>query len=225
MRRRPCRHCETIIREAMISKAYITLIASRFVRCCYGGAAEPARRSRSCVYRATIPAARDNGRSSTIPAKAGIDAITTHYPADRWVPAFAGTAPKRSLILAAGMIFAIAMGAAMPGANAQQVLGWLELKPLPGRHVVQITGHALALETAAGLEFTMSVAREGGGGKSVSRQSGRIDLAPGESKSLSSTSINVEPGGDLTITLKILDRGQEVFGTVMTAKQADRQSL
>jgi hypothetical protein len=117
------------------------------------------------------------------------------------------------------------MGAAMTGANAQQVLGWLELKPLPGRNMVQITGHALALERVAGLEFMISVAREGSGGKSVSRQSGRIDLHAGENKSLSSTSINVQPGSDLTITLNILDRGQEVFSAVMTAKQPERQSL
>jgi hypothetical protein len=117
------------------------------------------------------------------------------------------------------------MEAAMTGANAQQAIGWLELKPLPGRHMVQITGHALALEKAESLEFTISVAREGGGGKSVSRQSGRIGLNAGEEKVLSSTSINIEPGGGLTVTLKILDRGQEVFSTVMSSKQTEKQTL
>ena len=113
----------------------------------------------------------------------------------------------------------------MNDANAQQVMGWLELKPLPGRNMVQITGHALALEKIAGLEFTMSVVREGGG-KSVSQQKGQIALDAGETKALSSASVNVGPGGTLTVTLKILDHGQEVFSTVMSsATHLDRQTL
>ncbi len=36
-------------------------------------------------------------------------------------------------------------------ANAQQPMGWLELKPGPGRNIVQITAHALSFEAAAGL--------------------------------------------------------------------------
>lgn len=103
-------------------------------------------------------------------------------------------------------------------ANAQGPMGWLELKPVPGRNIVQITGHALAFEKAAGLHFTLSVLRENRGSKSNSRQSGRIDLAAGETKVLSSASINVEPGDNLTIELKLLDHGQEVFSTVMSAK-------
>ncbi len=60
--------------------------------------------------------------------------------------------------------------------------------------------------------------RENRGSKSNSRQAGRLDLAAGETKVLSSASINVEPGDTLTIELKILDRGQEVFSTVMSGK-------
>jgi hypothetical protein len=121
--------------------------------------------------------------------------------------------------------FMIAAEAAMTGASAQQVMGWVELKPLPERNIVQITGHVLALEKAAGLEFTMSVEREGGGGKSVSRQAGQVGLDAGETRILSTASVSVVPGGTLTITLKIADHGQEVFSTVMSAKQPGRQTL
>ena len=121
--------------------------------------------------------------------------------------------------------FTIAAGAGMSGASAQQVMGWLELKPLPGRNMVQITGHALALEKIAGLEFTMSVVREGAGGKSISQQKGQIGLGAGETKVLSVASVSTSPGATLTITLKILDHAQEVFSTVMSAKPPDRQTL
>ena len=113
----------------------------------------------------------------------------------------------------------------MSGASAQQVMGWLELKPLPERNMVQITGHALALEKIAGLEFTMSVVREGAGGKSISQQKGQIGLGAGETKVLSVASVSAGPGVTLTITLKILDHAQEVFSTVMSAKPPDRQTL
>jgi hypothetical protein len=132
---------------------------------------------------------------------------------------------RRLLRLWAAAAFTIAAGAGMSGASAQQVMGWLELKPLPGRNMVQITGHALALEKIAGFEFTMSVVREGAGGKSISQQKGHIDLAAGETKVLPVASVNTGPGVTLTITLKIMDHAQEVFSTVMSAKPPDRQTL
>ena len=134
--------------------------------------------------------------------------------------------PGRRLLRLWGVAaFAIAAGSVMNDANAQQVMGWLELKPLPGGSMVQITGHALALEKIAGLEFTMSVVREGGG-KSVSQQKGQIALDAGETKALSSASVNVGPAGTLTVALKILDHGREVFSTVMSsATHLDRQTL
>ena len=92
--------------------------------------------------------------------------------------------------------------------------------------MVQIISHALALEKAAGFEFAMSVSRESRGSKSATRQAGRFDLSAGETKVLSSTAINIEPGDKLTVELKILEHGQEVFSTVMSATPApDRQTL
>jgi hypothetical protein len=98
-------------------------------------------------------------------------------------------------------------------------LGWFELKPVSGQNAVQIIGHAVAFEQVAGLDFTIGVQRENRGNKSNSRQAGRIDLAAGETKVLSSASINIEPGDDLTIELKLLDHGQEVFSMVMSTKR------
>ncbi len=111
-------------------------------------------------------------------------------------------------------------------ASAQTPMGWLELEPVPGRNAaVKITGHALAFEKVAGLEFIFSVRRENGGSKSSSRQAGRIDLSAGETKVLSTSSINVEPGDSLTVELKMLDHGQVVFSTVMSARAPGGQTL
>jgi hypothetical protein len=117
-------------------------------------------------------------------------------------------------------LFALALGLAATEANAQQVMGWLEVKPGQGRNMVQITGHALALEKAEGVDFALTVRRKAAGGQSESRQAGRISLGAGETKVLSSTALNVETGGNLTVELKLLQHGQEVFSTVMSAKPA-----
>jgi hypothetical protein len=50
----------------------------------------------------SIPDARSNDYFTIIPAKAGFHVITTHCPAETWVPAFAGTTPVRSFLLTLG---------------------------------------------------------------------------------------------------------------------------
>jgi hypothetical protein len=113
----------------------------------------------------------------------------------------------------------------MPEASAQQAMGWLEIKHSQG-HTVQIVGHALALEKAEGLDFVLSVIRKSGGSKSETRQAGKLSLSAGETKVLSSSAINIDPGDNVMVELKILDHGQEVFSTVMSAKPApERQTL
>lgn len=106
----------------------------------------------------------------------------------------------------------------MSAAHAQSTLGWLEVKPVPGRNLVQITGHAMTLEPVSGMEFALSLRRKNGGNSSNTRQTGRFDLAPGELKVLSTASINVEAGDELTIELKILDHGKEVSSATVSAK-------
>jgi hypothetical protein len=105
-------------------------------------------------------------------------------------------------------------------AQAQSPTAWVELKPVAGRNMIQITGHALALDAAGGMDFTLILRRKNKGNSSSTRQSGRFDLAPNETKVLSSTSINLEPGDELTIELKLLDHGAEVSSATVTSKSA-----
>ena len=111
-------------------------------------------------------------------------------------------------------------------ATAQSASAWIELKPVPGRNMVEIVGHALAMDTVGGLDFTFALRRQNKGNTSSIRQSGRFDLTGGETKNLSSTSINVEPGDELTIELKLLDHGTEVSSATLTSKSpASGQTL
>ena len=111
-------------------------------------------------------------------------------------------------------------------AHAQSVSAWLELKPVAGRNVIEVTGHALALDAAGGIDFMLTLRRQNKGNTSSTRQSGRFDLAPSETKVLSSTSINLEPGDDLTVELKLLDHGAEISSATVTSKRtASGQTL
>lgn len=130
--------------------------------------------------------------------------------------------PRRMLarMLGASALAFLAIAAEIAvtlAANAQQPMGWLELKPVPGRNAVQIVCHAIAFEAVSGVEFTLAVKRENRGNKSSTRQTGRIDLAAGESKMLSTTSINVESGDSISVEFKMLDHGAELFSTIMSA--------
>jgi len=124
---------------------------------------------------------------------------------------------RRVLALAAAA-FAIAGSLAMPEASAQQAMGWLEIRPAPGRNMVRIVGHALALEKAGVIGFTMSVRRVNrGGSQSESRQAGQVSLAQGETRELSMAATNFDPGDTLTVELRIMEQGQAVFSTTMSA--------
>ena len=103
-------------------------------------------------------------------------------------------------------------------ATAQSASAWIELKPVSGRNMIEVVGHALATDAVSGMDFTFTLRRQNKGNTSSTRQSGRFDLAPGESKNLSSTSINMEPGDELTIELKLLDHGAEVSSASVTSK-------
>ena len=103
-------------------------------------------------------------------------------------------------------------------ATAQSASAWIELKPVPGRNMVEIVGHALAIDTVGSMDFTLTLRRQHKGNTSSTRQSGRFDLIGGETKNLSSTSINIEPGDELTIELKLLEHGTEVSSATLTSK-------
>jgi hypothetical protein len=111
------------------------------------------------------------------------------------------------------------LGASIMGsAHAQSVTAWLEVKPLQGRGMVQITANALALERLGGLDFSFALRRQNGGNTSNSRQSGRFALAPSEPKVLSTTSINLQQGDELMIELKVLDHGREVSSATLSSR-------
>jgi hypothetical protein len=130
----------------------------------------------------------------------------------------ASSSRRRNWRLAA---FTFISGALMTGAaHAQSPTAWVELKPVAGRNMIQVTGHALALDAVGGMDFTLTLRRKNKGSNSSTRQSGRFDLAPNETKVLSSTSINLEPGDELTIELKLLDHGAEVSSATVTSKSA-----
>ena len=105
----------------------------------------------------------------------------------------------------------------MSAAHAQSASAWIELKPLSG-NVVQVTGHALAFDAVTGMDFSLSLRRQSKGNTSSSRQAGRFDLEASRSKVLSTASINVEPGDDLVIELKLLDHGQEVANAAVSSR-------
>ena len=103
-------------------------------------------------------------------------------------------------------------------ATAQSASAWIELKPVSGRNMIEVVGHALASDAVGGMDFTFTLRRQNKGNISNTRQSGRFDLAPGETRNLSSTSVNMEPGDELTIELKLLDHGTEVSSATVTSK-------
>jgi hypothetical protein len=112
--------------------------------------------------------------------------------------------------------FTFISGALMTGAaHAQSASAWIELKPVAGRNIVQVTGHALALGAVGGMDFTLTLRRRNKGSSSSTKQSGRFDLAPNETKV-----INLEPGDELTIELKLLDHGAEVSSATVNSKSA-----
>ena len=112
----------------------------------------------------------------------------------------------------------------MSTAHAQSASAWIELKPLPGGRMMQITAHALALDAVKGLDFSLSLRRQNKGNTSSTRQAGRFDLAAGDSKVLSTTSINVESGDELAIELKVLDHGDEVSSATLSSRPPSGKS-
>jgi len=69
------------------------------------------------------------------------------------------------------------------------------------------------------MDFSLSLRRQNKANSSSTSQSGRFDLAASESKVLSTTSINIEPGDELTIELKLLDNGKEVSRVTISSKR------
>jgi hypothetical protein len=100
-------------------------------------------------------------------------------------------------------------------AERTQVIGWIEIKPSPkGKDQIAITGHAQGLEKLTG-RFTLAISRSAKGNKSSTSQGGQFDVAAGESRALSNTTINVGPNDRLVIELTLFVDGQPVFATTL----------
>ncbi|ADP71298.1 hypothetical protein Rvan_2071 [Rhodomicrobium vannielii ATCC 17100] len=107
-------------------------------------------------------------------------------------------------------------------AHSQSAYGWIELKPVPGRNLLEITGRVLSPIPVNGAAFTLNIRRTNGGNVSTTKQAGGFDLSPNEDRALSSTSLNVEAGDELTIELKISANGKEVSRALLSIKGDDR---
>jgi hypothetical protein len=103
--------------------------------------------------------------------------------------------------------------AAAPSVPA--TIGWIELVASPARKdQVTIVGHVYAPTSSTG-RFALIVSRAGKGGTTNTSQSGAFDVAAGENKKLSATSVNIMPDAALTIELKLFSNDKEVFSAVM----------
>ena len=100
-------------------------------------------------------------------------------------------------------------------AETKSLFGWIEIQPSPLRaDMLTITGHILGLSAAEG-RFSLLVGRVGQGGTSNTRQEGNFKIAAGESKKLSTTSINIPTSDSLAVELKIFSDGKELFSVIM----------
>lgn len=93
------------------------------------------------------------------------------------------------------------------------VVGWIEIAPVPGQpDQIVITGKVYGVRQTEG-RFTMEVRRRERGNVSNGNQGGDFKVAPGETATLSRSSITVSPAGSLEIILKLSVDGHVVFST------------
>ncbi|MEQ1672309.1 MAG: curli-like amyloid fiber formation chaperone CsgH [Hyphomicrobium sp.] len=96
----------------------------------------------------------------------------------------------------------------MARAEGSDVIGWIEVAPAGAGKVV-VTGHAYAVVATEG-KFSLSLERRTKGNSAKTGQSGNFKAAAGENAKLSSTGINVEPGEDLVIELRLTVEGRDI---------------
>jgi len=103
----------------------------------------------------------------------------------------------------------------------QSAFGWLELKPLPGRNMIQISSHAMALNARLQMPILLClfVVRIGAVAQ-VPTNLGASTSSPKEPKVLATTLINVDTGDELIMELKILNHGKEMSGATISSKRA-----
>ncbi len=109
------------------------------------------------------------------------------------------------------LIALLAMAAGMTmqtdRALAGDVIGWMEIQP--SEQQIQISGRAYAFRSGL-IEFSLRIERSGPSGKTATKQSGRAQVDPGKVASLSTTSVNIGPGDQLSLLLTIYRDGEIV---------------
>jgi hypothetical protein len=121
------------------------------------------------------------------------------------------------LWLAAVAVHSVMAGEA-PGVSP--VVGWVEVQSGAGESGrIAIIAHAYGLAQASGT-FTLAVRRSGASGVARTGQTGAFDVAGGDDKVLARTAVDAAPSSAITIELRLLVGGKEVFTTVMKSSAA-----
>lgn len=130
-----------------------------------------------------------------------------------------GASARLTGLLLLGLVAGLAApGSGVSGAEPQSAhaaIGWIEIAPVPQhKDQIVIAPQVYASEASSG-RFTLTVSRVGKGGTTNTRQSGVFNVSAGESRKLSTTSVNIMPAEALTIELKLYSGDKEVFSVVM----------
>jgi hypothetical protein len=96
---------------------------------------------------------------------------------------------------------------AMNAASADEVIGWMEIKPADRQ--IGVSARAYSPD-ASSIEYVLQIERLGRSGKSATKQHGKAEVAPGKIAELSTASVNVGSGDRLAILLTISSGGRIV---------------
>lgn len=113
----------------------------------------------------------------------------------------------------APLLASLIAGSPMVVAASSPVIGWIEIAPA-GPSQITVIGHAFATATTSG-QFVLSLHRVSKGNSANTGQSGGFKVAAGEDATLSKTAINVVPGEELIVELKLMIEGREVHTAVL----------
>jgi hypothetical protein len=97
-----------------------------------------------------------------------------------------------------------------PQVSGAPALAWVELRPMAtAPELIEIVSHAQGIGTASG-RYTLEVWRSGAGGALNNRQEGQFQIVPGETVTLSRTTINFPKGSRIEAVLTLHMDGQPI---------------
>jgi hypothetical protein len=124
----------------------------------------------------------------------------------------------RALVLAFAALMMVTIdpaGERAMAADSSSAIGWIEILPVSGRdNHITIRGQILALKPVEG-KFGLRVKRTSRGNTSDNKQGGQFSAQVGESRVLSTTTINLQPNDHLEIVLTLSVDGAEVFSATL----------